>query len=326
MTASYLTRLVHTRLFGIGVAALALAGACFFFFSGLCEPLTGDKGLGLPSANEWLPTPLAEFGGAMGASAVTVLTMLLLNKVYNVLRSMSSLYIALFAAMQLATPALFTQFYTGSALAIVVPVCIFFLFSCYREPASTRHIFVIFLLLSFFTATQYCYAGYMIVFLAGLGQMRIFNARSLVAAALGIITPWWIMFGFGIVSPDSVRMPSFVSIFSEIDYEETFMLLVTLGVTAFIMVLCFVLNFLKTIAYNARARAVNGVFTVLALVTMAMMCADYRNIIAYVPMLNFCAAMEATHYFSTHRAEKSFIAILIILAVYAAIFVCQTII
>lgn len=324
MTASLLTRAVHTRAFGIGVAALVLLAAVLYFSGGHSVSLTGDKGLALPSANEWIPSPAADFAAGICGSIATLVIMLLLNKVYNVLRTMTSLFIALFSVMQLATPDLLTQFYTGTAVAVVVPLCMFFLLSCYRSPESTRHIFIIFLLLSFFTATQYCYAGFVPVFLVGLGQMRIFNARSLVAALLGLLTPWWIMLGFGIITPSDIRAPYFTSIFSVIDYEDTFMLLVSIGVTAFLMLLCYVLNVLRTIAYNARARAVNGSFLVLALMTVALMCIDYRNIVSYVPMLNFCAALEVSHFFSTHRAEKSFIAIFVILAVYTAIFVCQT--
>lgn len=326
MLQARLTRFVHTRGFGVGVAVLALVAACFYFFNGYCVELKGERGLALPSANEWLPTPGTDFVAAMAGAAATIALMLLLNKVYNVLRSISSLYMAMFALMQLATPNLFTQFYTGTLLAVVVPLCIFFLFACYREPALTRHIFVIFLILSFLAATQYCFIFYIPVFLIGIGQMRIFDLRSVVAAILGIITPWWLLFGFGLISPADVRMPSFSSIFSEIDYEETFMLLVTVGATVFAMLACYVLNFMKTIAYNAHARAMNGTFVVVALVTLIAMCVDYHNLIAYVPLLNFCAAMEVTHYFSTHRAEKSYIAVYIILAVYSAIFVCQTII
>mgnify|MGYP001115932613 CR=1 FL=1 len=148
--------------------------------------------------------------------------------------------------------------------------------------------------------------------------MRIFNARSLVAAVLGVLTPWWLLLGFGIISPSDIAIPSFVSIFSVIDHEDTLLLMVTMGITTFAL--------LKPIAYNARARAVNGTFTVLALLTVICACADYRNIISYVPMLNFCASMEITHYFSTHRGEKSFIPVFILLAAYAVIFACQTVI
>lgn len=326
MNPAYITRLLHSRAFGVGVGLLAVVCGFLYYFGGYQTQLVGDKGLVLESANGWVSQPLSNFFIGICCSGITVGLMLLLNKIYNVLRSMTSLYIAFFAVMQLATPGLFTQFYTGTVLAIVAPMCMLWLFSCFRDPGATRHIFLIFLLLSFFTATQYCYAFYLPVFLAGLAQMQVFNGRSLTAALLGMLTPWWIMFGFGIITPDEVRLPDFVSIFSVIDHEDTYLLLITIGLTVGMMLACYVLNLLKTIAYNAKARAINGSFMLMALVTVVALCIDYRNIISYVPLLNFLASMEAAHYFSTHRAEKSFVAILLLLSAYIAIFVCQTII
>lgn len=325
MSTAYLTRMVHTRAFGTGVALLALVMACLYFFGGWQDHIASDKGVAIPSANLWLSLPIADFAAGVAGSALTIAVMAMLNKVYNVLRNMSSLYIGLFAAMELATPDLATQFYTGTLLAVAVPVCLFWLFSCFRDPAATRHIYLIFLVLSLLTASQYCFAFYIPVFLLGMAQMRVFGARSFTAAFLGIITPWWIMLGLGLITPADIRMPAFVSIFSVIDHDDTFLLLITVGVTAAAMLICFVLNLLKTIAYNARARAYNGAFTVTALVTIAAMCVDYRNIISYVPLLNFSAAMEIAHFFSTHRAEKSFIAIFVLIAAYAALFICQII-
>lgn len=317
---------MHSRGFGIGAGAVAALCATGYFLSGRSEALDTLTSTVLPSANLWLPTVWADFLAGMAGAAVTVLIMLLLNKIYNIFRAMTSLYMALFAFMMLATPDLLTQFYTGTLLAIVVPACMLLTFSCYREPMRTRHVFLVFLLLSAGAATQYCFIFYVPAFLIGLWQMRIFNLRSLLAAALGLITPWWLMAGIGIIDFETLRLPAFASIFSEIDTEETLMLLVAIALTTFLMLLCYIMNLRKTIAYNARARAVGGLFLLVWLTTVIAMCADYRNIISYVPLLNYCSAMEITHYFSTHRADKSFIAILLILAAYAAIFVCQTII
>ena len=326
MTPSRLTQYVHTRYFGVGVGMLAFIAACIYFIGGYCTEVLGEKGLALPSANEWISTPFVDFVAGIAGAAITATIMLFLCNVHNVLRSISSLYMALYAFMQLATPDLYTQFYTGTLLAMVVPLCIFLLFSCYHEPDSTKLVFVIFLILSFLAATQYCFIFYIPAFLIGLGLMRILNIRSIIAALLGIITPWWILFGFGLINPTDVHMPTFASIFSIIDYEETFMLLITIGVTVFIMFSCYMLNLMKTIAYNAQARAINGTFSVVSLITVVSMCIDYHNIISYVPLLNFCAAKETTHYLSTHRADKSFIVVYFILAFYATMFVCQSII
>lgn len=326
MKATILTRMIHSRGFCLGVTFAVLVSACIYYFSGFYLPITGSRGLALPSANEWFPNATLDFAAGLAGTAATALIMVLLNKIYNVLRSYTYLYLALFAAMQLATADLLTQFYSGTLLAIIVPLCQMLLFPCFREPMLTRHVFVIFLLLSFFTATQYCFALFFPVFLIGLGQMRIFNARSLLAAVMGAVTPWWLMLGFGLIEPQNIALPVFTSIFSEIGSEDTLLLLVTIGITVFAMLICYVFNLLKTIAYNARARAINGSFTLTALFTVAATCIDYRNILSYVPLLNYCAAMEITHFFSTHKGEKSFIPVFILLAAYAAIFACQIVI
>lgn len=306
---------------------IAAVMACIYFFVGNTLVYPDYGSLGLPSANEWFASlPTLGFLLSLIANGITVVVMLLLNKIFNVFRSMTSLFIAFYAMMQLASPDLLTQFYTGTMLAVVVPVCMLLLFSCYRRPEATRRIFLIGFLLSAFTATQYCYAFYIPAFLLGCGQMAVFNRRMVSAALMGIATPWILYLGFGIIASADLRWPQMSILFSEIDLEGALLFAVCLGVTALLLLLSYTLNVVRTIAYNAHARAVNGSFTVVSLVTLVVMCVDYRNIISYVPMLNYCAAIELTHYFSTHRANKSHIVILSILAVYAAIYVCQTVI
>lgn len=306
---------------------IAALMACLYFLGGKTEVYPGTEGLGLPSADKWFASlPLPGFVFSLVANGATVVIMLLFNKVFNVFRSMTSLVIAFYAMMQLAMPDLLTQFYTGTMLAVVVPLCMLLLFSCYRQPEATRRIFLISFLLSAFSATQYCYAFYFPAFLIGFGQMEVFNRRTICAALMGVLTPWLLLLGFGIIEPSDIQGPGMSIIFSEIDLEGAMLFALSLGVTTLLLLLSYTFNVIRTIAYNARARAVNGAFTVVSLVTLLAMCVDYRNIVSYVPMLNFCAAIELTHYFSTHRANKSYVVIFSILAVYAAIFICQTVI
>lgn len=318
--------ILHSRAFNVAVALLAVAMAAVFFFTGHTELIDIDKGLVLPSANLWFKAPLADFTAGVAGTLCTVALMMALNKVYNVLRTMTSLYIGLFALMQLAAPDLMTQFYTGTALALVVPVCVLVLLGCYASPDATRRIFLIFLILSAFTATQYSYMLYIPVFLIGCAQMRIFSIRTLLASFMGLLTPWVIMAGFGIVDLTTFQIPQFESIFSIFDADDAFFLILTQGLSILVLLVCHLLNLMKTIAYNARSRATNGLFVVLAFFTVAAMCVDYRNFISYVPVLNICAAFGVAHYLSTHRSDKSAIPIIILMAAYAALFICQTVI
>lgn len=324
MRSATVTRLLHTRGLAASVGVACVAAGLMFFLRDGVPPIQGDRGFALPSANEWFYEGWPSYVGAMATNGLIVLVAAMLCKVFNILRGMSGLYITLFAVMQLATPQLFDQFYTGPVLALAAAAGLYLMFGRYRSPAASGHVFLTFMMLSALTATQYCFALFMPAFLIVCAQMRVFNGRSLVAAAVGVVTPWWLLTGFGIVTAAGLHVPEFRNIFDGADTADLALTLGTVGFTALLLVLSIVLNLFKTIAYNARSRAVNGALTVVAAFAVAGGCLDFNNILAYVPLLNLCAALQATHYFSTHRADRSCIPIAAIIAVYVILFVCQT--
>lgn len=326
MNAAAITGMMHSRTFAVVVTMAAAACACLFYVSGAAMPFTGSEGIALPSPNLWLHSRTVSFIAALIANGLTITAMLLLNKVYNVMRSMTSLFITLFACMQMATPDTATQFYGGSLLAVAVPACLIILFGCYKQSGTAEKIFFIFFVLSALSTTQISFAPYLVAFVVGMAQMRIFSLRSLLAAMMGALTPWIIILGYGVCDADAVRLPQFEGFFAGIDVGDTILLAATLLFTAATALSLYILNVIRTIAYNARARAFNGSFTIVSLITAIAMCADYDNILQYVPLFNFNAAMEMSHYFSTHRGDRTFIPIAVILAVYFALFICQTVI
>lgn len=316
--------MMHSRGLATAVSLLCVLAALFFFLGGGVPPILGDRGFALPSANEWFPEGWPSFIGAMVTNGLIVLVAALLCKVFNILRGMSALYITLFTVMQLATPQLMDQFYTGPVLALAAALGLYLLFGRYRSPVASGHVFLVFMMLSALTATQYCFALFMPAFLIVCAQMRVFNGRTLVAAAVGIVTPWWLLAGFGIITPSDLHAPEFRNLFEGVEAADMALTLGTIAFTAILLVLSIALNLFKTIAYNARSRAVNGAITVVAAFAIVGGCLDFNNMVAYLPLLNLCAALQATHYFSTHRADRSFIPILAIVAVYVSLFICQT--
>ncbi len=318
-----LTRYIHSKGFAVLMLALAFGGLLTAHFLHESPAVSGDRGFVLPSAGEWLSPGWLDFWLAVACNCLLVLAAALTSRFFNVLRSQTALPMALFAAFQLATPGLSGQVYTGMLLGVTVAWSMMLLFSCYRSAMRTRRVFLIFLALSAGCATQYCFAVYIPIFLVGCGQMRIFNGRTVTAALLGLITPWWIMFALGLINPDELRMPEFVNIFRELRSTTAGLLLVTVGLTALLTVSSFVMNVMKTIAYNARARAYSGAIATVSLATLIGMVVDYRNIILYIPLLNYCAAFEVAGYFSSHRGERTGLGPLIIVASYLILFLCQ---
>ncbi len=306
------------------MAAAVFAALLVYFCSGMVVPVTGDRGFALPSANEWLRQPWLNFGSSVAVNAALLLLAALLNKTYNILRGMTSLYIVLYGVMELATPQLFAQFYTGPVLAIVAATGLYLLYGRYRSKWASGHVFLVMLLLSALTATQYCFAFYIPVFLVVCAQLRVFNGRTAVAAFAGIIAPWWMLAGFGRLTAGSLHLPEIHNIFGGMDTAGIALTLAATGFTCLLLILSIALNVFKTIAYNARSRAVNGALTVTAVFTIAGICVDITNFMTYIPLLNFCASLQTAHYFCTHRTGRSFIPIIAIIVVYSVLYICQT--
>lgn len=302
---------------------ILVLGAWFSFSSGDELPVVGDKGFALPSAIEWIASPAAGFWLSIAGNLLIVGLMIWLNRTYNFIKALTLIYVSFFAVMQLSTPELLDRFYSGTMLSIILLFCSSLMFNCFaaNRPESMRKVFLVFFLLSAGTATQYAYAGYMLVFLVGCMQMRIFSLRLVLAALIGIVTPWCIMIGSGFVVPSQLHMPVFISIFSAIDMTETMALLLTVLFTVLLLFAGMTLTFFKVLTYNARRRAFNGLLSVLSAYTVLAMTVDYTNIVTYIPTLNVCAAFYVSHFFAIHESDKSYIPILSLYTLYLTLFV-----
>lgn len=300
--------------------AMVVMASCLFFF-GDVNYVYGDNGLVFPSADRWFSNLSVGFCANMALYIVIVAMMVYINRVYNVPRNLTYVYASTFAVLQTAIPDMAAQFQSGSVLCCVVAGCSLLLFGSFATPMCHRRVFMIFFLLSAAVASQYAYVVYIPVFVIGCAEMRILNLRVILAILLGIIAPWWLLLGFGIVGIDEFHMPQFVSIFSAIDLNETLVLLLTVGLTTLLTLTAYLLSVLKLMTYNARTRACSGFLTVMTLVTVVAMMVDFANMPAYLPLFNFCAAFQMSHFFVIHNSDRSWIMIGSIILIYYALYV-----
>lgn len=261
------------------------------------------------------------FAASMAANVLVVLLMIYLNRRFNLLRSMTMLYGVMFGFLQIASPEELGYFNSGILLAAVMGVCLVLMFGIYARPWLRRRVFLVFLLLSAGVTQQYAFAVYIPVMLLCCVQMRVFNARCLVAALLGVITPWWLLLGFGVIAPSDLHLPELKAVFSDISLQESLQLGAAALLAATLFVVCMALNFFRTIAYNARSRAYNGAVLLTGFVTIAAMLFDYGNITAYMPLLNVCAALLCAQFFVLHRTPRSWIGIVCILLVCLTLYI-----
>lgn len=89
---------------------VATAVACVSFMRPMPDT-PADMGLWLPSPGLWLSdSPSTSFVSAIAGSIATALAMVAVNRVFNLLRTVSVLFAGLFMLLQSATPTELTRF------------------------------------------------------------------------------------------------------------------------------------------------------------------------------------------------------------------------
>lgn len=310
---------------GMAVAMIVVAALYLALTAGIDDglPAQGEQGLCLPPPALWPISRAVDITAGIAANIAVILLMALINKDFNVLRSNTRLHLGLFALMAAGVPSLVLNINSGIMLALGVNLALFLLFGCYENPSDVRKVFLAFLLLSLGAAMQYCFVVFIPVMWIVVAQMKIFSLRSVLASLFGIVTPWVILLGFGIVGFDDFHLPQVRGLFGVIEEDSALYLLAITGVTSFLLFVAIVLNISRTIAYNARARAFNGALTVVAIVSMLAIIINYNNLLAYLPLLMVCAAYQITHWIVNHPFERQYFVVIAISLLYIAFYLCR---
>lgn len=316
MNSTTITRILQSRGMAVFTAMVCGAAVWWAFSSGTVVEITGNRGPALPSPNLWIASPEASMWTALGLTFGTAALMMTLNSMYNFIRSISVVFASIFLLMEMAVPDMAAQLYSGTMVVLTVLLCVMMLFSCYGGAGGNRRIFLIFFLLALGATSMYSLLLFIPVFAIGLMQMRVLTPRTCTAAAIGLITPLWILQGFGIIDVRRLQLPEFTSIFTSIDTGEALHLVIIVAATAAVGIGSWVMNFTKMIAYNARNRAFNGFITLLMFSSMLMMAVDYSNLTAYLPVFNMCAAFQAGHLIAMRQKAHGYIFICCLWALY----------
>lgn len=282
------------------LVAMMTAAFCVLWLRSmpLPAPPAFFRGIVVPSANLWFDDRLVSLAVNLVCVAVTALMILSLDRTFSLLQRQTSLDATYFLAMSLSMPTMLLNFNTGTLLALTVLVCLFLLYSTYGDPTATSRIFLIFLILSAMSMTQYCYLVYVPVFIVGVIQMRVFSGRALVACLLGLVTPWWILGAVSLAVPVRVSFPDPSLFLTAFSFQSNLKLIVTTAFVALLLIVSWVGCIPQMLAYNAHRRAYNGVLSLISLMTLLAVFCDFANFMAYVPLLAVCASVHLGRLFS----------------------------
>lgn len=321
MKKASLTRYIHSRAAAIMLMIVAVCTALLLpGNSASPSPTAGTGFASFPSADHWLDPGTLSATLNILANIAIALMLLVINRTFRLMQSITWIFTGLFFFMQLAQPGALIHFYCGSFVALTVLSLTALLFSTFTSPRLTRTTFLIFLLLAIASFATFNLIFFIPVFLLGMLQMKTADLRNILAAAMGCITPLWILLGTGTLTIDDLQLPSdSIAVASTVNHTAY---VATLSATAFTGALGIIFtfaNFIKVMSYNSARRAFNGFMTLLFLATLILIVADLHSLTVYTPLLNAVVAYQAGHFFSSRRFKLSYIPYVVILLIYSAI-------
>lgn len=261
---------------------------------------------------------------AMGLAAVMILfvigIMLLTNRTFGIVRSTSKLFVGLFALAVCAVPQGPGLAMNPLLLCLVVMLSMMMMYTVYMRPGSTRRVFLVFTMLSAGGCLSYAYAYFIPVMFVVAAQMRCFTTRSILAALIGVVTPLWILFGFGIIAPADLAAPDVLWISPQSWSLISAPQLAAMGLLAVGSLLAMTFNVIRVYRFNARSRAFNGVLSALTLWTVLFAMFDFGNAIDYMPLMAALGALQIALYFELDRSRRAYILVLMLFLALIAVF------
>ena len=250
----------------------------------------------------------------------------LVNKIYSYTRDVTYIFASSFLLLNIAYPEIATRFCDVTMQTVIVVWLTYLLFSTYQSGYPQRRVFIISVILSCCCMFQYTFVYLMPVFFIGFLQMRAMNIRSVLAMLFGLITPFWIVLGLGIVSFDELQAPQLVNVWEHLGVEHYRNTIIQLSVTAFVTLVLLFTNVIQIINYKMQVRAYNGFFLVLTILTMIIMVIDFNNVMVYLPVLNLCLSIQIAHTFTIHKYLRKYIPYLLFVLSCLGVFVWRVLI
>lgn len=303
-----LTRVLKSRGVTWLIILLSLSASCYSFFHSAVEPLETDFGIWIKSPQLWMADyPVWNFLCNIMGCFICALLMVAINRTFNLLRTVSDIFVGIFFVFQAAIPASMAVFSGGVILVSIVLVSMMMFFSIYHKPFVTQRIFLIFFLSAFGFLWEYGFLFYILLFLVECSQMRILSFRGLLAIIMGLVTPFWILWGFGWISFDAVNPYSFSGFFDFSRFNAQPPVVICLVITLFIGLIAGIMNTLKVISFNNQSRAFFSFLSAIGILSGILCVIDNANLMFYLPLLYCITAMQVSMYMRLYDKTRAYI-------------------
>lgn len=313
----------HIRQNISGTPGLLLAISAWLIMAGMAygfdpaTPLESEYGICLESVRGWQMPHFLSWAINIIACGLSALLALWLNKEFRFIHDNTKLFASVFLFTTATNPWLTHQLGAPVFFTIMSLTALVSLFAHYGERNASTGVFIAFSTLSVGSLFQHSFLLMMPAFVVAVGLLNMLRIREICAVMLGIIAPYWIALGFGVISLDDFRWPDPESIFFADNLTNIpVWTMLNVALTAVAILLLSLSNAIKVFSTNSRIRAFNSTFYLLSLALMICVIVDFENSATYLPMLNLMLGIQVTHFLIINQIRRPMIFIGVAMSIY----------
>ncbi len=305
-------------------ALLMLAMSLTGFLEMRPQPLKANMGLFLPSPGMWNLDPWLSWGINNFLLLAVGIASIFLNRGYNFIKSPQPIGPIAFFIMA-GSNVLLTPVFGGSTLLLAANfICFSFIFDAYRKPNATQEFFIVATIIALGSMVQYAFLMMIPVFIVAGFILQAMRFKELMAYFMGLIAPFWVGLGLGLLTPEEFNLPelSFLLSFSTEEGSMSVILL-NVGLTVLVAFISGINNVMRLYAGNSRVLALNNVITIAGIAAFAGIVLDFNNMTAYLATLYFAASYQTANVFALRTLRRGRLLLIMTAIIYAALFVAS---
>lgn len=236
--------------------------------------------------------------------------LLAVNKVFTFVRSLTHLSASAFYLLALANPSGLVAFNVATLMCLLAVLTLPLLFAAYQDRHSQQRIFLIFALVAMGCMFHYGFLVLIPAYLLGFLYMGVFNLKGLLAMLFGLVTPFWIVLGLGIVSPTEALAPQWMFL------EKLPMtpLVALAATTAVLGIVLAAMNLHTILNYRMQPRVYNAFLIILLVLSVIALLLDHRDLVVYLPLLSLLVAVQVAQVHTLRTFPYRYIFLLVFIA------------
>lgn len=320
---SYLANAILGGTPGLIIACLLYAAMSWCSYTLLpSTPPEENFGLCLPSPNLWVMPAWLSLSLAVALAGVCVIISVALNARFSLIPGTGLLYATLFLVSAGSVPWLTQRLSSAIILLTATLACTYLLFSLYGRKNASQGIFLIFSILGWGAMIQYSFLLLIPIFMLGALFLRVFRFKGLIASIMGIIAPYWILYGLGVITPDDFQLPTLTNMLTDFAAPDTlFFLMAGQGFSSLLLLILTASNSMSASATGQQYRSYISFLNLLGIAMVWFMLFDYVNMMAYIGVTAICLGFQCARYAAIPRHKFAYLPILIAIPVFIALYI-----